>query len=438
MRLFPTARLTRGLTLLLAASVVAAAWPPLLLPIMGGVALLLLAASLDAAALHNRPALEIGRQLPPRAVIDREASLQIRIRNPGSQDALLEVEDEWPDDLADACPRFSGLTLPARTDIELPCPLRPRKRGDRSLGSLVVFERSPLGLFRRRSIGPPDEIVSVYPDAMRLLRAASLDPRQLRSHSGRREMQRRGQGSDFESLRDYVPGDDPRHLDWRATARRGRMVTRLFQHERNHTVVLAVDTSRLMGSRCSDGRTKLDHAVDATLTLALAALGRGDQVEVMLFDQKLRGHVAPRAHRGEVGPIVELLRLAETSHVEADYQRLVRSILSRRRGRALVVLLTDIADAASAGIEAPLHLLRKYHRTLVVALRDPFYARLTLGTSQEPLDTYKSLAIDELLSDRERAMARLRRAAVQTVDLPPEDVVAPLLNRYLEFRYASR
>jgi uncharacterized protein (DUF58 family) len=250
-------------------------------------------------------------------------------------------------------------------------------------------------------------------------------------------MRQRGQGSEFESLREYVVGDDPRHIDWRATARRGRLVTRLFRYERNYTVVLAVDTSRLMAARCSDDRTKLDHAVDASLTLALAALGRGDQVEVMLFDQKLQGHVAPRAHHGEIGPVVELLRCAEPTHVEADFRRLVRAILARRRGRALVVILTDLADAASAGIEAPLRLLRKHHRTLVVALRDPLYARLSLGAAHELPGIYESLAIDELLCDRERAMARLRRFAVQTVDLPPEDVVAPLLNRYLEFRYAS-
>jgi uncharacterized protein (DUF58 family) len=192
-----------------------------------------------------------------------------------------------------------------------------------------------------------------------------------------------------------------------------------------------------MGARCRDERTKLDHAVDAALTLSLAALGRGDRVEVLLFDREVRGHVAPRVHRGEVAPVVELLRHAEPTTVEADYRSLVKSLLARRRSRALVVVLTDFADSVSAGVEAPLRLLRRHHRTLLVALRDPVYERLLPGLPTHPEDLFERLALNELLNDRETALARLRRAAVPSVDLPPEQIVAPLLNRYLDFRYGS-
>jgi uncharacterized protein (DUF58 family) len=434
MTVFPTRRLLRAFAAWLAAAVIACIWTPLLAPVLAALMVLLALVGWDARELIRRPMADVERGMPSRAVIDRLDAIAYRIRNPADAPIRIEMEDEWPGDLAEAAPHVENVTVAARASRELRFPIRPRRRGDRPLGRLLLFAGSPLGLLRRRRILLDAARLPVFPDAQRLLKAAALDPRKLRGQSGLRASRLRGQGSDFESLRDYVIGDDPRHIDWAATARRGRLVTRLYQHERNHTVVLALDLSRPMGSRCTGERTKLDYAVDAALTLSLASLARGDRVEVLLFDREVRGHVAPRAHRGEVGPIVELLRHARPAPVEADYRQLVRALLAKRRGRALVVVLTDFADATSAEIEAPLRLLRRHYRTLLVALRDPLFSRLHAGAS-DGTGLYERLAINDLLHDRETALARLQRAAVPCVDLPPDQIVAPLLNRYLEFRY---
>jgi uncharacterized protein (DUF58 family) len=435
--LFPERRLIQAAALWLVGASLCAAWPVLLWPVALALALGVGVTGAEALALRRRPPLRVRRIVPSRAVIGRRSEIRIRIENASDRPVVVSAEDEWPEDLADASPSFAGVSVGAGSRIELAAPILPRRRGDRPLGRLVVFDRGPLGLLRRRSVDDAAAVVPVFPDARKLMRAAGLDPRELLGRSGLQRSRRRGHGSEFESLREYVVGDDPRHLDWAATARRGRLVTRLFQHERNYTLVIAVDTSRLMAAECADGRTKLDHAVDASLTLALAALARGDRVELVLFDREIRGHVAPRFHRGEVGPIVDLLRRAEPTTVEADYRGLVRGLLTRRRGRALVVVITDFADSETAGIEAPLRLLQKHHRSLIVALRDPIFARLQPGHAAESRDPFEKLAIDELLLDRELALARMRQAAVQTVDLPPEQVIAPLLNRYLEFRYTA-
>lgn len=434
MSLFPDLRLLRAASVWLALAVAAAAWPLLLLPVAGALLALLLLVAGDAWLLWRREPPEVERRVPHRAVIDRRDEIVYRLRSRADAEVTLDLEDEWPRDLGEPAPCFREVRLSPRGARELRAAIRPRRRGDRPLGRLLAFEKSPLRLLRRRLALPEGVVLRVYPDARRLLEAAALDPKRLPGRTGLRPSRRRGPGSEFESLRDYVVGDDPRHVDWSATARRGRLATRLYQHERNHTVVLAVDRSRLMGARCGDERTKLDHAVDAALTLSLAALARGDRVEVLLFDREVTGYVSPRVHRGEVGPVVELLRHAEPTAREADYQKLVKALLARRRTRALVVVLTDFADAASAGIEAPLSLLRRHHRTLLVALRDPIFDRLLPGAGS-PGGLFERLAANDLLLDREAALARLQRAAVHSVDLPPERIVAPLLNRYLEFRY---
>jgi uncharacterized protein (DUF58 family) len=437
MKLFPERRLIRVAALWLVAATLCSAWPILFWPTGVLLAFLVGVASVDAVLIRRSPPVLIQRILPSRAVVGRSIETRIRIENRSTRPTVISADDEWPEDLGGASPSFENVLVEAGSCVDLCATLSPRRLGDRPLGRLVVFERGPLGLLRRRSIDDREAVVPVYPNTRRLLRAAGLDPRELLGRSGLQRSRRRDHGSEFESLREYVIGDDPRHVDWAATARHGHLVTRLFQHERNFTLVIAVDTSRLMAAKCSDGRTKLDHAVDASLTLALAALGRGDRVEIVLFDRTIHGHVAPRGHRGEIGPIVDLLRRSEPTTVESNYRGLVRGLLMQRRGRALVVVLTDFADSETAGIEAPLRLLQKHHRTLTVALRDPMFARLGPGGPSESHDPFEKLAIDELLVDREMALARLRRAAVQTLDLPPEHVIAPLLNRYLEFRYSG-
>src|SRR5437016_10364651 len=172
------------------------------------------------------------------------------------------------------------------------------------------------------------------------------------------------------SLHDALP-----ILDWAATARRGRLVTRLYQHERNHTVLIALDTSRLMGGRVG-ARTKLDYAVDGALALAYAALTAGDRVGLVVFDREVRGHLRPRAHRKALGLFVEVLRGTEAHAVEADYRTLAREVGAWQRRRALVVVLTDFVEIDAASLVAPLALLARRHRVLLIALRDRAYEAL--------------------------------------------------------------
>ena len=437
MSIFPTRRALVALTLWTAGSVVVVVWPVLLPVLLGAGGSLLALLGWDGGLLARRASPDLERTIPERATLDRDATLALRVTNRAPQNMQIDAIDELPADLAPQDPVFRDIRVGAYSTAELPYTVRPTVRGDRPLGRVVLFQRSPLGFLRRRVTAPEGAMLRVYPDTSRFLGREALDPRRIRSELGIRPSRRRGEGMDFESLREYVVGDDPRRIDWAATARRGRLVTRLYQHEQNHTIVIAVDASRLMGASCGR-RTKLDHAVDAALALSLAALAHSDRVELFLFDSQVRGQVSPRVHRGELGPLVELLRHAQPRPVEANYQRLVSSLAARRRQRALVVMLTDFVEASSAGLEAPLRVLRRRHRTLLVALRDPLLAGLEPGAGEtQPSNLYERLVLDDLQRDRETALARLRRSGVQTLDLPPGRIVAPLLNRYLELRYGS-
>jgi len=432
----PDRRLVRAAAAWTAAAVAAVVWPPLAGPLAGVFVLLAVLVLLDALALGRAGPVTARRLLPERAFVGRDTDIGLAIRNDGSAPLEVDVVAELPFDLIRDEAAFAALALSPGETVEVRHPIRPAVRGDRPLGPVIVLVRSPFGLLRRRLVVPAGPPLRVYPDATRFLRPAALDPRRVMAAIGVRPARGRGEGMEFESLRDYVVGDDPRRVDWAASARRGRPVTRLYQHERRHTVLVALDASRLMGGRV-DERTKLDHAVDAALALAYASLVSGDRVGMVGFDRDVRAWLAPRAHRRELGAFVEMLRTVTVSAVEADYRALALALATRHRRRALLVVLTDFVEADAATLLVPLALLARQHRLLVVAMRDRVFGALEDGAAEEadPLGLYRRLVVDELLQERESVLLRLRRAGAQTIDLVPEAITATLLNRYLALRH---
>jgi len=428
---WPSRALLIGLAAWTAAAALGVWAPALRLPLLGALFALLGAAAFDALLLRRRAPLALERAVPPRAFVGQPAWLELRLRS--AEGARVDLLEELPRDVAPEDPRFHGVRVPAGEPVALRYAVQPRHRGDRALGRSLGLEHSPLGLLRRR-VTAEGALLRVYPDTTRLLRPAGLDPRRALAALGARPARRRGEGSEFESLRDYVPGDDPRRLDWAASARRGRPVVRLHRHERNHVVLVALDASRLMGARVGD-RTKLDFAVDAALSLVYASLVSGDRVGLAVFDRELRAHLAPRARRAAFGAFVEALRPVQPRLVEADHGGFVRALARLQRQRALVVVLTDFVEAESARLAEPFAVLGRRHRVLLVAVRDPIFAQLDPAAGVEaPSALYSRLVLDDLLHERESALAALRRRGVESIDLPPEAISTAVLNRYLAIR----
>jgi uncharacterized protein (DUF58 family) len=436
----------RRLLLLLCGWVVAAI-VGVIAPGLGWVLALLLALLLgvavgDAVLGLGAPVPVVERRAPERLVVGQSAEIELYLRNPGRRQVTADVFDELPRDLISPDPQFQAVRVAAGGDCVLRYRVTPELRGDRVLGGVVALVRSPLGLLRRRVVAGEGQVLPVYPDASRFLRREALDPRRVLASLGVKPKRQRGEGMDFESLREYVAGDDPRRIDWRATARRGRLVTRLYQHERNHTVMIAVDTSRLMGARSGEGRrTKLDQAVDAALALTYAALNSGDRAGLAVFDRRVRAQLAPRSRRADLGAFVDTLRPLESRLVEADYRALTRSLLVRHQKRALVVILTDFADVDPSVLVTPLALLARRHQVLLVALRDESFGALDASQTSDAEgagDLYRRIVLDDLLREREETLSRLRQRGLHTLDLVSQEVTAPVLNHYLALRYSAQ
>jgi uncharacterized protein (DUF58 family) len=435
MTIAPDARLVRLVAAWTAGAVAVVAWPALLPAWCVGLGAIVAAALFDFALLARSTPVDASRRLPEHALVGRETEVVLTLANPEPRTVVVEVVDELPPSVAPEEPRHAAIEVPARGSVEVREPIVPTERGDVRLGPVIVLARSPGALWRRRRLSAGGEVLRVHPDASRYLRAEALRPRRVLATLGVRPSRDRGSGMEFESLRDYVVGDDVRRIDWAATARRGRPVTRLYQHERNRTVLIALDASRLMGS-IVDGRTKLDHAVDAALALAYGAIAAGDRVGMLVFDDEVRATLEP-APRRNLGAFVELVRAVKPRLVEADYVALARRLAAGRQRRALVIVLGDFVDAEAAALVEPMTVVARHHRVLFAAVRDRLYAAVTPGPRDDALAPYRRLVLDELLADRETTLARLRRAGLETLDLAPERITAPVLNAYLAMRRSA-
>ena len=272
----------------------------------------------------------------------------------------------------------------------------------------------------------------------RLQRHAALTHRSLRDELGVRPRRARGEGSEFESLREYVHGDDPRHLDWRASARRGRLIVRRYQTERRHTVIVAVDTGRLMAAK-SAGDSKLDCALDCAIALARLSGQFGDRVGLLAFDQELRALAKPRSGAAGVGGLVEATLELRPRPFEPNYRVLAETLARHQKKRALVVVLTDFVEgSASRELESYLAVLARRHCVLLVAMRDRLLAELDVREPQIARGRlYRRLALQDLAVEREAALRRIAQFGVQTLDLDPARITAPVLNRYLAIRQAA-
>lgn len=432
----PSARFVRACAAWTAAALLSLPLPWLAPLLWGALALLLALVAIDALALYRGDMPEAVRRLPTRALVGRQAEVAIDLSASSARPLRVDLTDEVPGELRDEEPRFVDLWLPAGRTTSVRYPIVPRRRGNFACGRLLLLVDAPLGLLRRRRITASSDVVQVFPDTSQLVRPDRLEPHSAPVRSGIKPVLRRGEGTELESLREYVPGDDPRRIYWAASARRGRLVVRVNQHERNHSVILALDRSRLMGTRIGE-RSKLDYAIDATLALAYAALIHGDRIGLVVFDREVVAYLPPRQARRQFGRFLEVLQPLTTTSVEPSYRRLVRTLSIRHRQRAVVILLTDFVDNDHESTLLPLTILANQHRLLVSTLRDPLFTELE-PQAEEPARIgrmYRRLVLHDLATARELALAELRRGGVQTVDLEPQRIVEAVVNRYLAIRY---
>jgi uncharacterized protein (DUF58 family) len=412
-------------------------WPVLSLPAWTALLVVVVVSTLDLWHTRALPLPELQCVAPERGRVGTGAEFRYRIRNPADVPRRVSLLVELPLDLGGDLPIEAVDLDPAQT-VELTRERVPERRGMRPLGPALLLCRSRLGLFWRRLSTAPLPAFGVLPDPGVPDSALALQDRLLHARLGIRPQRPRGEGLEFESLREYVPGDEPRHLDWRASARARRLIVRQHQVERNHNVVVAVDSGRLMSSRI-EGATKLDHALEASIALVHATRRTGDRIGLLAFDREVRAWVPPIDPTRSIAPLLDATLPLEPSSDESSYRALADLIMSHQKKRALLIVLTDFVEGtSSAGLEGYLTLLARRHCALLVALRDPLLGALDRANPGiEGDEIYRRLVLQDILVERETALARIRRLGVQTLDLDPAQVTAPLLNRYLEIRAAG-
>jgi uncharacterized protein (DUF58 family) len=317
-------------------------------------------------------------------------------------------------------------SLPVRYAVAL------RSRGDLLLGAVHVRALGPWGLAWRRATFDTRDRIRVFPGADELKRKRLPGLRPEIARVGTRRLRRFAEGSEFESLREYRSGDDPRTIDWKASARRPEILVRNYQVERNQTVVLAIDSGRLMRERIGD-RERLDHALSSALVLAERALAHGDRVGLIAFDDQVRA-VMP-AGRARLATLANAFAGIQATPAEPNYPVAFASLRRTFKKRSLVVLFSDVIDgAASRAMVRAVEGAAARHLPLVVALRNPEVEAVAAARDAGTAAPYRRAAAEELLEVRERALQGMRRAGVQVVDAAPGTVSAQLLAKYSEIK----
>ncbi len=376
---------------------------------------------------------DVGREHAPALALAAANQVTLKFRVVARGTCSVEARDETPNEI-DCRPAILRFRLEPMQELRLGYAARPAHRGRYLFGRIVVRTAGPLGLWRRQVAVPAAEEIPVYPALSAIGRWEGLVRRGALQEMGVRSWRRFGEGTEFAGVRDYVAGDDPRRINWRASARLARTMTSEFEPERSRPIWLILDCGRLMAGGQA-GLNKLDTALSAALLLAWVALFRGDRVGAMAVAGEVSAEVSMRAGRSHYRRLLEGLVGVRPELVDPDWELMAAQLRRRQGPRALMVLFTDLGDPrvaqelASAGAG-----LRPRHLPLVVTQRDPALERAALAAPSDDRSLYRRAAALAVLEERETALRRLRALGVMTVDSGPEGISPAVLNRYLELK----
>jgi len=397
---------------------------------------LVVVALIDLLMLPARTDLEVERDVPATlGVGDREEASYV-LRSRWGRPLFAEVHHAIPPAFVSVTADGGEVALPPRGAVRMTFDVSGRARGETPLGPVALRVRTPLGLVGRTLRYPMSDRVVIAPSLAGVRRFRWLAVHQRLAAAGVRDARRRGEGRAFAGLRDYVVGDDPRLIDWKATARRGHPITREFTVEQSQTVYVLVDAGRSM-TQLAGPWPRFEYALSSALVLADAATTAGDRVGAMVFDDQLRALVPAQRGAAALHAIrTALVPLAPTM-VEPDYAAAFRALALRQRKRALVVLITDVLDARTArSLLAHLGRATSRHLAVVVALRNEALlaaAALPAGGGGEAR-LYEAAAASELLGERALALQRMRDAGVVVLDVAPDAMAAAVVSEYLELK----
>jgi uncharacterized protein (DUF58 family) len=406
-------------------------WWTVLAVVLALAALLALELGL-AASLRG---IDIQRSEPGNVALNSPAESVLTVRNDGRRRLRATIRDAWQPS-AGAQNAVQEVDVPAGESRRVTVRLRPVRRGD--LGSPHVTLRSsgPLRLAaRQRTLTCPGSLRVLPPFNSRRHIPSKL--RRLRELDGKAAVQIRGAGTEFDSLRDYVRGDDVRSIDWRATARRSAVVVRTWRPERDRRVVVILDTSRTSAARI-DEEPRLDTGMEAALLLAVLAERAGDRVDFLAYDRRPRARAGSATTGNLLGQLVQAMAPLEAELIEMDWPGLPGQVRAISAHRSLVVLLTSLEGGApEEGLIPVAAQLAMQHVVVVAAVRDPMLG-LMLRERNSASGVFRAAAAERALLEREAVSAQLRLQGVEVVDAEPHQLPPRLADMYIRLKAAGR
>lgn len=397
--------------------------------------LLVIAAIVDYFLSRRLPSqITARREFDKRFAIGDPTQVTLHVENLSSNSFHFRLKDEYPSDMRLDEPREADFTIPAQATAAFSYHLTPPGRGQYEFGKTAARFLSRLGLVWVQDYLGTSETVKVYPN---MRRAREMELKALGTQSFlavQRRAVRRGEGREFESMRDYVRGDELRHISWTATARRSKLTTRQYQIERDQTVLIAIDGGRLMTGRIG-GETKFDTAAHASLALMSACARAGDNAGLMVFGRRVKKFLPPKRGVEHLDAVLEALHDLEPELIEPSYARAFQYISSNVKKRSFVVILTDVVDKESSKeLITSLKLLRPRHLPLVATIGD---RDLNLAVSSKPeniKDVFLQSAAEEIIHQRESALRTVESIGGLALDVTTQTLGPRLLETYLKVK----
>ena len=431
----PSRRLLAAV-LLLALTGAALAWLPELRNLWAGATLaFVLIGLLDARLTRHPPDIRVERRIAGVWPVGVWNEVGVTIHNEGSRVVNLQLFDDYP-----AHWELEGLPHKSRIApgayVTIVYRLKPRRRGDARFGVPHLRIMSPLCLWRRvRRIGVEHE-VKVFPDFSQLLGYTLTATDRRAPAAGAIRKRRRGEGTDFRQLREYRQGDSMRSIDWKATARQQKPISREYQEERDQQVVFLLDTGRRM--LAEDGAyTHFDHALNAVLTLGFLAQRQGDAVGLMSFGGETRW-LTPYKGRVGLDRLLSGVYDLQPAEVAPDYTQAATALLTRLKKRAFIVLITNLRDEDDRAMREACELLATRHLVLCASMREKALDLALAAPAHNFAGALRSSAAAHYLEQRDYAIKRLGIRASHLFDITPEQLSMTLVNRYRDIKESGQ
>jgi uncharacterized protein (DUF58 family) len=415
----------------------ASAWVPSGMALSLCLTLLLTCATLADAVMVPRSALQAHRKV---AAVVRQAQpvpVELRLVNLSDRSARFQLADSPPSEFV-GVPRVMALRLRPKQETLHTYTAKCYRRGSFAFGPLFYRVTGPLALVQHQGRIELPQPIQVLPDltgeGSRDLQLALAGAFQ----AGRRRAARRGEGSEFESLRDHQRDDDFRHIDWKASAKRNKLTSRQYEIERDQRLLILLDTGRLMSPRIGDYR-KLDYAINAAVHLAQVALHKGDLVGHAIFHDEMVAFAEPKKGAAQAARLVRDLTPLQPTRLESDYAAVFHHVLRRCSRRTLVVCFTDLGDVQSAEnlMRAALPLLPR-HLPIIITVSNSEILGLTRKSPVNEFEVYRHVAAMEIWSDYQRSLRSLRSRGIATVSVPAQELSTAAINEYLRIKETAR